>query len=231
MAPGRVHWDAAGRCQRPHRVERYGRPEAPRSKRNVVVSRHRAKPLLVELDVPCRACPPCLRSRAARWRHRATQEALRSGRTWFGTMTLNPQAHFVMLARARALNADLAEPDEFGARCVEVGKELTLWLKRVRKNSGVKLRYMAVFEAHKSGLPHLHVLVHECSHGETVTHRELSRAWKLGFTRFNLVSEPAAFGYVTKYLTKSAGARVRASTYYGQPIPPKVKEDKSSCPF
>lgn len=81
------------------------------------------------------------------------------------------------------------------------------------KKSGGRLRFLLVYEAHKDGFPHLHALIHE--QGEVVTKRELQKQWPYGFTTVK-VCDVATSHYVTKYLTKSVRARVRASQRYGQ---------------
>jgi hypothetical protein len=184
--------------------------------------RLRGNPMWVDIEVRCRKCPQCLRARSYEWTQRAKLEYVQSQRTWFGTMTLTPHEHNQAVNRCRQLLArqgvdyDCLPPGEqFGHHVAAVTREVTLWLKRIRKESGAKLRYILVAEAHKSGFPHFHCLVHEQS-GSTVTHRQLSSQWKLGFTNFKLVHSPVAASYVCKYLSKSAQARVRASVRYGK---------------
>lgn len=180
--------------------------------------------LEVILETKCRKCPDCLKKRAARWRLRAQAETAMSTRTWFGTLTLSPEAHQRALDRARltcrrrglcdfeALDAS----EQFALRVAEIGKELTLYLKRLRSATGARLRYLVVAEAHESGLPHLHALIHEI--GQQVGERQLSGQWKLGFCRWRLVptDNAAAAGYLCKYLSKDARSRVRASGHYGK---------------
>lgn len=183
--------------------------------------------MTVEIEAKCRKCPSCLRARAREWANRAQLETTRSSRTWFGTLTLRPEAHYLMLCRALQRTdrggvafEGLTPPEQFAERHEQISKEITLWLKRIRKNSGAKLRYFLVAEAHKSGLPHYHVLLHES--GVPVTHSILSDAWRLGFTKFKLVDTQTdarkTSWYVCKYLTKSASAKIRASTHYGKQI-------------
>lgn len=93
--------------------------------------------------------------------------------------------------------------------------EITKYLKRVRKKSGAPLRYILVAEAHKSGLPHYHMLIHECDPSRQVRHKDLTAAWSWGFTRFKLVETSNTAWYVCKYLSKAQLARVRASVRYG----------------
>lgn len=143
-------------------------------------------------------------------------------RTWFGTLTLRPERQQFVLDNARmklarqGLDFDgLSEVEQFRLRHEFVSLELTRWLKRVRKNSEAPLRFCLVAEAHKSGAPHYHVLVHESDPARPVRKSVLCEAWTWGFTRWKLVEDQRAAGYVTKYLSKSALARVRASLKYG----------------
>ena len=206
-----MEWDVARKCEAPVYVGREGRDRKTRQ-----------KPVWLDVYVPCRKCPACLRARSARWRHRAERELKMFPRTWFGTLTLNPQAHYLMECRAtRVCEArggywpDLTSAERFTAIHAENSRELTLWLKRVRAASGAALRYLLVAEAHKSGLPHYHVLIHELFDHAPVRKQVLQDQWKLGFTNFKLVDDSRASAYVCKYLAKSALARVRASLSYG----------------
>lgn len=179
--------------------------------------------IVVEMTVRCRKCPACLKMRSRMWYARAMTETLASARTWFGTITLNPEAQFLSIARARrnatrrGLVWEQMTPQEQFAHIHRAnGAELTLWIKRVRKQSGAPLRYLLVCEAHKSGLPHYHCLVHETDDAAPVRHHVLSDQWKLGFTNFKLCTDAKQAGYLCKYLSKSAEARVRASARYGE---------------
>jgi hypothetical protein len=71
-----------------------------------------------------------------------------------------------------------------------------------------------VAERHKTGAPHLHVLVHEVS-PVPVRWADLSGCWHWGFSKWN-PADAKAVGYVVKYLTKQVDARVRASLRYGR---------------
>lgn len=179
-------------------------------------------PVHVDLAVRCRKCPACLRSRAAHWRMRAYAEARAVDRTWFGTLTLSAESQFkaASLARVRlasnGLDFDaLSVSDQLAERHKQIGPEITRYLKRIRKVSGAKLRYMLVMEAHKSGLPHYHCLLHEVA--GSVRHAQLQGNWWSGFSNWKLV-DSGAVSYVCKYLSKSALARVRASVRYGETL-------------
>lgn len=190
---------------------------------------------MVDMYVSCRRCEACLKHRAKLWTARALEETRLSARTWFGTITLAPEHHHVALAKARrvasrnAIDFDALEPDEqFQMRHHQINVELTKYIKRVRSNTGAPLRYLLVVEAHKSGLPHYHALVHQVA-DTPVSKRDLQGAWALGFTQFKLVDPetPAAF-YVCKYLAKSALARVRASAGYGRGASRRYASEASS---
>lgn len=175
--------------------------------------------------VRCRKCEGCLRQRRALWCARAASEIGHAERTWMVTLTASPAHHHLMWLRIckrerdNGADADCLPDDKaFAERWRELGSEVTRYLKRVRAG-GSALRYLTVVEAHKSGLPHVHLLVHDM--GDT-TWRALTSRWHYGFAHAKLVEGPAAARYVTKYLMKSALARVRASKDYGNALKAKV---------
>jgi hypothetical protein len=172
-----------------------------------------------DLLLRCRKCPNCLKARAALWASRARIEVALSSRTWFMTFTVNPHNRALYKARASQRSGcaieQLSEKDRFKALYSEMSKDFTKYMKRLRKSCGGKLRFIMVAEAHKDGFPHLHALIHEQCYN--VTKRVLQSNWRhIGFTSATLCNEQSVF-YVTKYLSKAALARVRASLHYGRP--------------
>lgn len=158
------------------------------------------------------------------WAMRAKAEVQGSPRTWFGTLTLRPEAHTTMLARARArmsrqgIDFDtLAFGDQFAERVKQCNVEITKYLKRVRKATPAGFRYLLVAEHHKSGLPHFHMLVHERESG-SVKHAVLSGQWLLGYEQWRLIESLNQATYLCKYLSKATVARVRASGGYGDAV-------------
>lgn len=177
----------------------------------------------VEIGTRCRVCLSCRKARARLWRIRSLIEVQRSPRTWFGTLTLTEEAqlHYLHVARARGDDrlSDydlLSDGEKFRVRHNLISPELTKWLKRIRKNSEQRFRYLLVAEAHKSGDPHYHALIHETSPDGCIRHKVLAESWKLGFSNYKLVRDPRQATYLSKYLVKDARARVRASKSYGQ---------------
>lgn len=218
--PGRVTWPLAGRCTSPHLMSKSGSIEGFRGNRfmETVVA------------VRCRQCPACLRQKAREWAARGVREIGFWPRTYFGTLTLSPEEHVRALAEASVELAQdgvdvstLTDHETFTYRTAQIGKWVTRYVKRCRKEmTGAQLRYVLVAEAHTSGLPHLHMLVHEAkpfSSDAWDTYCVLKSQWTHGHSAWEGVGhDPRAARYVTKYLHKSALARVRASARYGDPV-------------
>lgn len=187
----------------------------------------------VEAWVKCRRCGWCLKQRRKQWAMRAMNEHSLGQRSWMCTFTLSPELHW--LWSRGSTNVEEA----FQLISKRVSGELTKWLKRIRFASGARLRYMIVTEKHAkklAGLPHWHMLLtertgsvtweelafrHECT-CETkceVVHNEKHRRglqWNHGHSDFGLVKPDDNPAYATKYLTKSADAKIRASVRYGK---------------
>lgn len=193
--------------------------------KHVVVKPGSEIPLTLELLTRCRRCEKCRQHRARLWRRRMVAEIEGANRTWFGTLTLSPESYVELVnrARKRAIDRSVGDLDaldlgeQFRRIAGELQRETTLYLKRLRKQAAVPLRYCIVVEQHKSGVPHLHALIHEPD--EPILHKVLSGQWKLGFTKWKLVENPKAASYVAKYISKTAVARVRASVRYGTVSP------------
>lgn len=176
------------------------------------------------LKVRCRKCPRCLDLRRRQWTAKAMLETKLSSRSWFVTLTFDPQRRWLAKAaaesrtrRRRAEGWSMLTPDErYRAIERETSPEVTRWLKRLRKNSGAALRYLLVSEKHSDGFPHYHVLIHEAA-GSSATKRAIQGAWVAGFSNAKVIAahDVKATYYVCKYLNKSASTRVRASQHYG----------------
>ena len=217
MVAGRPPRDLHGRCLQPLEVLLIGYPDPAQ----VSLGLDRERSIGGVFRVPCRNCEQCLLSRRNLWATRARVEYALAVRSWFITLTFGPDERSRLLWQARkssTVNGDdfdaLPPEKKFAAIEPLAGRHLTLWLKRVRKNSGARLRYFAAAEPHKDGHPHYHVLLHEC--GGVVTKRQLQSAWPLGFSNCKLSDTESSVWYVAKYLAKYKHARDRASARYGQ---------------
>lgn len=182
------------------------------------------KPMVttVVISVRCRKCSRCLSFKRRQWTAKAICEVRQASRTWFVTLTVGPDRRLwaTMAAQKKSLRSrceewDYVSPiDRTKAIAAELQPEVSRWLKRVRKQSGARLRYLLVVEAHKDGFPHFHLLVHEL--GQPIGERILRRQWKWGFAQAKLLDDVAGAGYVCKYITKSPQTRINASLRYGQ---------------
>lgn len=215
VRPAVLDADFAGSCMLP--------------RMRTITYRHRetGRPIWADVHLRCRRCESCRKQAQREWMARAIVEAKLARRNWFGTLTLNPATRMEHLNRMRAAYAkygadyDAISPDDRWRNAVRLlGRDVTLWLKRVREQSGGAIRYMLCIEQHRDGTPHLHGLVHEGQGGGPVGRRALEGQWSsLGFSQWRLQQGDAvkAAAYATKYITKTIDARVRASIGYGNP--------------
>lgn len=176
------------------------------------------------LSVRCRKCGPCLKQRGKVWATRGQLELVAAERSWFGTLTLRPHERFMSRLKADAYLAsrgvrwhDLDATEQFKEIARVLRREFQLFLKRVRKQSGARLRYVMTTEAHADGFPHLHLLLHE--YEGRCTKRLLEQQWQLGISHWRVVNalDHKVPWYVAKYLTKSILAKPVASLRYGRP--------------
>lgn len=198
----------------------------------VSVAANDGRTIFVRRRVRCRRCKACLRARTNYWgfaAQRQTEEAQAAGlRTWFGTLTLSPDAQAEMLGRARALSPESGNADWWDdPSCDERFRlvrdvllaEMQKYWKRLRK-AGHRFKYFLVFERHKSGLPHMHWLLHEAE--DPITKRAIQAQWPWGHSNVSIVGGRSknaaapnkAAWYVVKYLSKSVQARQIASHKY-----------------
>lgn len=212
-------WDVnyAHDCERPIRMKRSADSGA----------------LFATMWVRCRTCKPCRRANTWRWARNIEGHILdteaKGRRTWFGTLTLSQISQDWVLRLAR--EAWLSDQDtgfipdwwddplcdfRFGLQRAVLVRECQLYWKRLRK-AKCAFDYCLVFERHKSGLPHMHFMLHET--GDPITKASLDAQWHHGFTKMKLVDlaeRPAikAAFYAAKYLQKSSQARQIASLRY-----------------
>lgn len=125
--------------------------------------------------------------------------------------------------RTTELLAGKARRQLFALRESELGREVTLFLKRLRERSGSKIRYALVAEAHTKALrgrPHFHMLMHEVDPTRLVRKKHIRGSWraKVGFVSQKLTDgDSRAPAYLAKYLTKADVHLRRVSKHYGGP--------------
>ena len=247
----KTFWNISADCLDPVYREMYGRPFRDRDFGI-------RQPVAMEVFARCRKCEHCLEQRARLWRGRVLGEMRKTireeRRTWFVTLTLNPAARTMFKMKAwKRFNdggkapkpgtkgrisleySQLSANERFGLVHSEISQEITRWFKRLRKQAGVKFRYLVIAEAHKAEddptkrnagkrkatggvFPHYHILIHEVS--GRLTERVIRDQWRgkgNGFCEAKLVrGGPEEQLYLCKYLSKDNRARVRASIGYGR---------------
>lgn len=231
---GQLRWDVSADCEKSAGVSLHGThfrgtrnyPEGGFTAFQGAVRRD-PRPRSIHLQVRCGKCAKCRRLRRRVWTARALAEVQRSVRTWLCTLTATPEQHYayVCAASRRGETAGfdydaLSEAEKYAEQCKAMGADLTKYVKRLRKESGARVRAMWVFEPHKSGSPHIHGLLHEVE--GSISWRVLDRQWIAGHSRFNLLTSPRGAAYAAKYLSKESGVRIRASRFYGQEKQPPV---------
>lgn len=230
-----LEWDIAGDCQKPVTVEVYGRPSV-HGQKYVVIGTKGPTVMGITMQTQCRNCPNCLKRRAAHWRLRALTEWRQAPRTWLVTLTFRPEVHIQAVSQCRLnmarqgidYDALPSDEDRFRQLNIVTGHHVTTYLKRLRKE-GARLRYMAVAEAHKSGLTHYHMLMHEVTADKPLLHAAITKQWVAGFINAKLVHDQLGATYAAKYLAKTKLARVRASVGYGSPRPQSIANGHSEA--
>lgn len=93
-----------------------------------------------------------------------------------------------------------------------IGEDWNRWITGLRNRYG-EVQYVRVWEAHKSGYPHIHALLLFDQDFEVFYHKgkwrvqskdDIMRAWSHGYTDLiGLKGMNCALNYITKYITKS----------------------------
>jgi len=218
--------DFSGDCLDPPTLERWGH--------SYVKPSGRIEPARsASFTVRCRKCANCAKANAKQWAIRAAAEMELAPRTWFVTLTFRAEIHWIFERKAEKQGRSIFDL-EF--------KEVQKMFKRMRK-AGHSFRYLLATEAHKSGLPHFHLLLHENALSP-FTSRILSgnqheglkpQFWDHGQVHCRLVPQDRAWArawYLCKYISKDPSARQRASIQYGGGrggvAPPDHKRSKTS---
>lgn len=152
-------------------------------------------------------CTPCLNRRRYQWMDRAKVEMTKSARCWLLTLTFKQSSRDWLASHSAATSTS---PTELAYR------QVSEYVKRVRKTASGDIRYLFTVENHKDGTPHLHGLIFEKKSGST-TWRKLHAAWPNGFVSAQLADAGSIF-YVCKYAMKNdlKVKRMRASKKFGQ---------------
>lgn len=95
-------------------------------------------------------------------------EMVQGGRTWFGTLTVEPTRRYLIVCEAEKLAgkplSELSEAQRYAEQWRVLGAEITRAMKRLRKSLEKKkaaFRFCLVSEPHQDGFPHAHFLLTE----------------------------------------------------------------------
>lgn len=223
LARSEVDW--SGKCQKPMKLSwhAYRVPGGPVRPKMIIVGPGLASYYRLTAWVMCRQCTRCRRSKALNWERRCVSEFNAATRTWLGTLTFRPEVHVTAKNVARLLEAEagrdfdaLASDVQFGILHQLLSRETTRYMKRLRYAYSGPIRFIMVCEAHQSGDPHYHLLIHQVPGADPLLKRTLVDHWCGGFCSFRLVKDEKGARYVAKYIGKDmSNSRVRASQYYG----------------
>lgn len=158
--------------------------------------------------LPCGQCYQCRLERSREWATRCILEAQMHERNCFVTLTYDV-AHL---------------PTDYGLQ----KDDLTKFIKRLRKNTGVKLRYFACGEyGDQYGRPHYHICIFGYKPDDLVllsqksgiclyTSAEISKAWQnRGFVTVGDVTFESA-AYVARYILKKVTGPDADDHYLGR---------------
>lgn len=154
------------------------------------------------LIVPCGRCISCKKRRASAWAFRLMQEDKIATSSHFVTLTYNDD-NLPMLSPMAMMCKCRYREGFYGDQATLCRCDMQKFFKRLRKNTGKKLRYYAVGEyGTDTKRPHYHAIMYNCSSDD------IFNAWHvngkiLGQVKFG-DTHRAAIQYVTNYLNKSS---------------------------
>lgn len=140
------------------------------------------------MKVGCGKCTGCRVDRAAMWSNRLMDEL----RYW-------PCASFITLTY---------DDDHLPEDHLLLKSDLQNFFKRLRKNTGLKIKYFACGEyGENNGRPHYHAILF----GISSAHRSIiSSSWNMGRTQSGTVTH-ASCRYVADYISKIDGVQAQAN--------------------
>lgn len=162
------------------------------------------------LTVPCGKCLPCKKTRAAAWAFRLYQEDRISSSSQFVTLTYDDQFLPVLTTEE---SCPCRQREDISAEIVPTlcKCDIQKFFKRLRTNTGKKLRYYACGEyGLDTKRPHYHAIMFNCSADDIynawhLLDKTTGKSSLLGHVEFGDEVGQAAFRYVTNYLAKSTG--------------------------
>jgi len=140
-----------------------------------------------KIPVPCGRCPPCKERRVKEWSYRIEKEEEHCSSSFFVTLTYDTQ--HVPISQKGFMTLKKSD--------------LTLFFKRLRKNTGYKFKYYAVGEyGTKKFRPHYHIIMLFSEKLNDITLlQHLQKSWTLGGHDVGTCTA-ASIRYTLKYVSK-----------------------------
>lgn len=173
----------------------------------------------VPVELPCRRCIGCRLDYSRSWADRGLLELMYHDQACFLTLTYD-EVHV-----PRGIACDGTTGEVLGASLTLRSRDLTLFMKRLRKRVGAKIRFMACGEYGDHTLrPHYHAIIYgwsptDLEHYSTselgddyYTSNFLDEVWSLGNVLVSGVTWDS-IAYVARYVMKKVIGR-GASTHY-----------------
>lgn len=172
-----------------------------------------------EIEIPCGHCLGCRLDKANDWAVRATLE-----------LNEHKENCFITLTYAKA-------PETDKHHMTLKKKDFQDFIKRLRKNTGIKLSYIAAGEyGPQTHRPHYHAIIFgywpkdsklagiSKTQIEYFNSQELSKTWNKGWVTIEKANYNS-IAYVTRYTQKKAGIQAEKRKYTGE-IEPVLKVDE-----
>lgn len=185
-----------------HPVDAY--PAAPPAK-GIVFSSSKSYAGAVPFQIPCGRCIGCRLSRSRDWATRITHEAQQHEESSFLTLTFAPE-HL---------------PSDGSVRT----RDVQLFMKRLRKDVGIKVRFFACGEyGGKGDRPHYHILIFGYGFPDKTLWRRsptghllyrsalLEKLWPFGHSEIGTVTTQTA-AYVSRYILKKVNGDLALEHY------------------
>jgi hypothetical protein len=195
-------------CYHPVTAWRAKHPNAS-GKRGLVFSQEHAAPCS-QLQIPCGGCIGCKMDKSRQWMLRLMHEAKFHEQKAFLTLTYD--------------DLNLPENGSLNKR------HFTLFMKRLRKQHGGKLRYFMCGEyGDQTQRPHYHAILYGCDFSDRKPHSKgtkgdqiyisesLDDLWSLGNCYIGAVTAESC-GYVSRYIMKKVTGDM-AAEHYGRVDP------------
>ena len=241
--------DLTSGCEDARGVELHARYSAEHGKA--------VRPLTVSMKVRCRKCDNCKALRTRFWSGRALSEFGQAKRTLFGTLTVRFDEHLKADNRIRyaldrqGVNFDaLPEGEKFAERAAELGRDVTKFIKRLRKGRRLKrrwlirpkFRYLIVCERHDGketsdemrNRPHFHFLFHETSltrclvrPGEVMTAKTGKYEGKQLVREYSFLRKNWNLGFSSVLVAEDSRACLYVSKYINKSVQVRVRNSQN----